>query len=339
MLWAAGDRQVRAGGVGGASRRGRTRRCGCSSGRPRSPAAGTTGPSGIGRRVGGGRTPAGWSRARFDHRMSRAGDPQIHSHVVVLNMSRTERDGRWRALDGQAIYRARGLGSATYEQVLMTELSRRLGVAWRLPRRRQGVRDRRDLRAAAGAVLRPAGAGQRAAAAAAGGVPGAVRAGTLGVGDRPDGAVGDAGQAAGEGRAGDHHGRAGPLGGGVPRRRTAGRSPTWSRRPPDGRWRCSRSTRPSWPAAAIAAAGEKKTAWTRADLAREVALRARRAHRPGDGAGRGVGPDRDADRPGAAPRRGGVAGTRRSCWTCPRRCAAATGKACTPHRAPCGTPP
>jgi hypothetical protein len=32
-------------------------------------------------------------------------DPLLHSHVVVANLARARDDGRWRALDGTAIYR------------------------------------------------------------------------------------------------------------------------------------------------------------------------------------------------------------------------------------------
>ena len=42
--------------------------------------------------------------ARFEHRASRAGDPQLHSHCLVLNKVRDPGDGSWRALDGRALY-------------------------------------------------------------------------------------------------------------------------------------------------------------------------------------------------------------------------------------------
>jgi conjugative relaxase-like TrwC/TraI family protein len=68
--------------------------------------------------------------AAFDHRMSRAGDPQLHTHAVVLNLARTSRDGAWRALDSRALHRAKDLAGAVYELTLMHELTNRLGVAW-----------------------------------------------------------------------------------------------------------------------------------------------------------------------------------------------------------------
>lgn len=41
----------------------------------------------------------------FTHRDSRAGDPDLHTHVVIANRVRTL-DGKWRTLDGAAIYQA-----------------------------------------------------------------------------------------------------------------------------------------------------------------------------------------------------------------------------------------
>ncbi|WP_041562846.1 MobF family relaxase [Nocardia brasiliensis] len=43
--------------------------------------------------------------AVFTHRDSRAGDPDLHTHVLIANRVRTA-EGKWRTLDGAAIYRA-----------------------------------------------------------------------------------------------------------------------------------------------------------------------------------------------------------------------------------------
>ncbi len=67
----------------------------------------------------------GWGRARperaggfvaaaYRHRMSRAQDPQLHTHVVCANMARGE-DGRWTALDGTAIYEHAKAAGCLYE--------------------------------------------------------------------------------------------------------------------------------------------------------------------------------------------------------------------------------
>ena len=44
---------------------------------------------------------AGVAAVAFDHFDSRAGDPQLHTHVVVSNKVLTQMDGRWRSLDGR----------------------------------------------------------------------------------------------------------------------------------------------------------------------------------------------------------------------------------------------
>ena len=46
----------------------------------------------------------GFVAAAFRHRASRAGDPLLHTHVVVGNATRGP-DGRWTALDGRELYR------------------------------------------------------------------------------------------------------------------------------------------------------------------------------------------------------------------------------------------
>ncbi len=43
----------------------------------------------------------GFVAAAYRHRMSRAGDPQLHTHVVVANLTRA--DGRYTALDAHTV--------------------------------------------------------------------------------------------------------------------------------------------------------------------------------------------------------------------------------------------
>src|SRR4051812_27731806 len=71
----------------------------------------------------------GFVAAAFDHRTSRAGDPQLHSHVLVANRSRGV-DGRWSALDGRLLYRHAKTAGFVYQAVLRSELTRRLDVGW-----------------------------------------------------------------------------------------------------------------------------------------------------------------------------------------------------------------
>ena len=56
------------------------------------------GRGGVRREVG-----EGFVAAAYRHRMSRAEDPQLHTHVVAANMARGT-DGRWTALDATPIY-------------------------------------------------------------------------------------------------------------------------------------------------------------------------------------------------------------------------------------------
>lgn len=67
--------------------------------------------------------------AAFRHRTSRAGDPQLHTHVLIANLVRGI-DGRWSALNGRALYAHAKTAGYLYEARLRAELTRRLGVAW-----------------------------------------------------------------------------------------------------------------------------------------------------------------------------------------------------------------
>ncbi len=70
----------------------------------------------------------------FDHRTSRAGDPLLHTHVIVANRVQGP-DGRWTALDGRDLYRHRLAADAIYRGAYQRALSRSLGVAWSEPDR------------------------------------------------------------------------------------------------------------------------------------------------------------------------------------------------------------
>jgi conjugative relaxase-like TrwC/TraI family protein len=76
--------------------------------------------------------------AAFRHRTSRAGDPQLHTHVLVANITRSA-DGVWRALDGRRLYAHARTAGFLYEARLRGELTLRLGVAWQQPR--NGIAD------------------------------------------------------------------------------------------------------------------------------------------------------------------------------------------------------
>lgn len=65
--------------------------------------------------------------AAFDHRDSRAGDPDLHTHVAVANKVQS-RDGSWLAIDGRVLFKAAVTASETYNTALEHELTHRLGV-------------------------------------------------------------------------------------------------------------------------------------------------------------------------------------------------------------------
>ncbi|MCF6734878.1 toprim domain-containing protein [Blastococcus sp. KM273129] len=65
--------------------------------------------------------------AVFTHRESRAGDPDLHTHVAVSNKVQTH-DGRWRALDGRVLHKAITAASERYNTRLETHMVGRLGV-------------------------------------------------------------------------------------------------------------------------------------------------------------------------------------------------------------------
>ena len=67
--------------------------------------------------------------AGFVHRSSRAGDPQLHTHVLVSGRVRCE-DGVWRSLDSRAMHRQLKPGGMVYQAALRAELTERLGVSW-----------------------------------------------------------------------------------------------------------------------------------------------------------------------------------------------------------------
>jgi conjugative relaxase-like TrwC/TraI family protein len=72
----------------------------------------------------------GFIAASYRHRMSRAGDPQLHTHVVVANLTRAA--GKYTALDAHTLYEHKSAAGAFYRAVLRAEVRERLPWAsWR----------------------------------------------------------------------------------------------------------------------------------------------------------------------------------------------------------------
>jgi DNA primase catalytic core len=65
--------------------------------------------------------------AAFTHRDSRAGDPDLHTHVAVANKVQTL-DGTWLAIDGRPLHKAVVSASETYNTALERHLVDALGV-------------------------------------------------------------------------------------------------------------------------------------------------------------------------------------------------------------------
>lgn len=66
----------------------------------------------------------------FDHYDSRAGDPHLHTHVVISNKVQTVHDGKWRSLDGRPLHAATVALSELHEAVFADHLTRGFGVDW-----------------------------------------------------------------------------------------------------------------------------------------------------------------------------------------------------------------
>ena len=95
---------------------------------------------------------SGVTAAAFEHRTSREGDPQWHTHVLVQNATLGP-DGRWSALDSRKLYAHAMTADRLYHAALRAELTRRLDVRWREVDQRsgaaeiEGLHDRNLLRA------------------------------------------------------------------------------------------------------------------------------------------------------------------------------------------------
>jgi conjugative relaxase-like TrwC/TraI family protein len=65
----------------------------------------------------------------FEHRLSRSGDPQFHTHVLVQNAAQGP-DGRWTALDSDRLYAQLMAADHLYLAAERAALTERLGVRW-----------------------------------------------------------------------------------------------------------------------------------------------------------------------------------------------------------------
>jgi len=119
-VWALGDREVAA-GVLGAHRAAVTAGLAYLDTHAGLSRRGTDGVEQI--------STAGLAVALFDHRTSRAGDPQLHTHALVVNKVRCA-DGTWRTLDATELFHHKKSAGMIYQAALRNEMRARLGVAF-----------------------------------------------------------------------------------------------------------------------------------------------------------------------------------------------------------------
>ncbi len=66
----------------------------------------------------------------FTHWDSRAGDPQLHDHVVVANRARSVSDGEWRTLDSRGLFKSVVMLGELHQGILADLLTHELGWGW-----------------------------------------------------------------------------------------------------------------------------------------------------------------------------------------------------------------
>ncbi|MFS0413207.1 MobF family relaxase, partial [Corynebacterium striatum] len=71
----------------------------------------------------------GFVASEFKHYDTRAGDPDLHSHVLVSNKVQTE-DGRWLSIDGYTLMKYHQSISHRYDSILNTLLSNQMGYSF-----------------------------------------------------------------------------------------------------------------------------------------------------------------------------------------------------------------
>ena len=71
-----------------------------------------------------------WWPPRSPTGTRRAGDPQLHDHVVVANRARSVSDGVWRTLDSRGLFKSVVMLSELHQGVLADLLTEALGWGW-----------------------------------------------------------------------------------------------------------------------------------------------------------------------------------------------------------------
>jgi conjugative relaxase-like TrwC/TraI family protein len=92
--------------------------------------------------------------AAFTHWDSRAGDPQLHDHVVVLNRAKSTSDGVWRTLDSRGLFKQTVALSELHQGVLSDLLTAALGWGWEGRARRHSPAPRWEVTGVAESLVR-----------------------------------------------------------------------------------------------------------------------------------------------------------------------------------------
>jgi conjugative relaxase-like TrwC/TraI family protein len=91
--------------------------------------------------------------AAFTHWDSRAGDPQLHDHVVVSNRARSLSDGKWRTLDSRGLFKSVVALSELHQGVLSDLLTEAFGWGWEGRTRRHSDQLRFEVEGVAEALM------------------------------------------------------------------------------------------------------------------------------------------------------------------------------------------
>jgi conjugative relaxase-like TrwC/TraI family protein len=94
----------------------------------------------------------GVDAAAFDHWDSRAGDPHLHTHVVVANRAQSL-DGTWRTLDSRTLFKYVVALSELHEGMVEDLLTARLGYGWDERARRHSPVPRHDVAGVPGELI------------------------------------------------------------------------------------------------------------------------------------------------------------------------------------------
>ncbi len=89
------------------------------------------------------RDTRGMVAARFTHRDTRAGDPDLHTHVAIANRVQDAKTGAWLTLDGRMLFKTTVGASERYNSALEAELNQRLGLQF--AERSEVVRGRKQV--------------------------------------------------------------------------------------------------------------------------------------------------------------------------------------------------